>query len=61
MAPTAGYVDDLARGETCLRTYWPSLRRHGNNAAGKSAAERRSRGGRGVKGRGLGSGAITLR
>ena len=43
--------------------YAPSLplRRQGNNAAGKSAAERRSRCGRGGIGRGLGSGAITLR
>src|SRR5258708_2058059 len=41
--------------------YPPPLRRHGNRAAGKSAAERRSRCGRGGIGRGLGSGAITLR
>src|ERR1700680_3424804 len=44
-----------------LQVYAPPLRRHGNNAAGKSAAERRSRCGRGAIGRGLGSGAITLR
>jgi hypothetical protein len=43
-----------------LRDYAPSLRRQ-NKAAGKSAAERRSRCGRGGIGRGLGSGAITLR
>ena len=38
-----------------------SLRRHGNSAAGKSAAERFSQCGRGGSGRGLGSGAITSR
>jgi hypothetical protein len=44
-----------------LALYASVLRRHGNNAAGKSAAERRSRGGREGIGRGLGSGAMTLR
>src|ERR1700684_561327 len=39
----------------------PSLRRQGNRLAGKSAAGRFSRGGRGATGRRLGSGAITLR
>ena len=47
--------------QLALALYASVLRRHGNNAAGKSAAERRSRGGRGGIGRGLGSGAMTLR
>ena len=41
--------------------YAPSLRRQGNRAAGKSAAERRSRARRGGSGCGLRSGAMTLR
>jgi hypothetical protein len=59
--PSAGHDEFRYRNCMILALYVSVLRRHGNNAAGKSAAERRCRGGRGGIGRGLGSGAMTLR
>ena len=59
--PSAGHDEFRYRNCMILALYASVLRRHGNNAAGKSAAERRSRGRRGGIGRGLGSGAMTLR
>ena len=48
-------------GNADLKAYASSLRRQENKAAGKSAAERRSRSRRGGSGCGLRSGAMTLR
>jgi hypothetical protein len=48
-------------GNADLKAYASSLRRQENKAAGKSAAERRSRTRRGGSGCGLRSGAMTLR
>src|ERR1700682_4811909 len=54
-------TDRRLGGNADLKAYASSLRRQGNKAAGKSAAERRSRTRRGGSGCGLRSGVMTLR